>query len=189
LPDVDGLTMQNLLTDWTFIFGLPPLATGFRAAYLWWKASEVRPKIGQLEAALLDQPESGEDLDRLETSSGLLNEKLLASIDAANESAVLNRRAAIWTAGSVVFGVVSVVLVAVQQRLQSPLAGVCIVFQESWLGRVAHWNWLLISTVLLTAATIVLAFETRWLRKGASESIKAAEKSADAARQSAVSLR
>jgi hypothetical protein len=53
---------------------------------------------------------------------------------------------------------------------------VYVIFQESWLGYLVHWDWIVIGTVALALLTGWLAWETRALRIDAAKSAKASEK-------------
>ena len=80
------------------ILAVVALATGLRAARLWWRASKAEPAS--------DWKWFSEPVESDQTNAAWLHE----IIKALAESADLNKRAAVWTAVSVIFGSASAVM-------------------------------------------------------------------------------
>jgi hypothetical protein len=96
--------MMKLLS---ILLAIAALGTGLRAAYKWYKASQVQPHFGYT----YPRSQSGETFRRMgmvllripEPTDPELKQmnEASANLDALNEAATLNKSAAAWTAVSV----------------------------------------------------------------------------------------
>jgi hypothetical protein len=97
------------------VLAMLALGTGLAASYKWYKASRVEIDLGYNPIGVqggivkrmgLEFPRSSEPLD----PEGRQGNEIIATWEAMNEAAKLNKEAAIWTAGSVALGALSAIV-------------------------------------------------------------------------------